>query len=334
MIEQDLLKLIEIDEITDRLKHRENTKLEFKANFNKNDFALYAKTLSAFTNNQGGVIIFGIKDKPRQAIGMSNDNFVDFDNKELSHFLNEHFSPQMDFDSQCFIHKNKKFGAIWVNESNDKPIICIKNGGKKQEIQEGEIYYRYSGRTQKIKYPELKKILDDNLELERQKWKEHIENIAKIGPKNVKMLDLFRGEIDNGNGKKIVVDKDLLKDLKLVEEGKFVEKDGAPALKLVGNIENGQLVATNLNLSEDFYTTKELLEKLGLKIHHIYFRGIVSEFKELQANKAFCQTKKNQIYYSRLCLEFLKKQNLTDDLVKKLCDKHKVFNRKNNAKCK
>ena len=69
-----------------------------------------------------------------------------------------------------------------------------------------------------------------------------------------------------------------------------------------------------------------------LKIHHIYFRGIVSEFKELQANKAFCQTKKNQIYYSRLCLEFLKKQNLTDDLVKKLCEKHKVFNRKNNAK--
>lgn len=332
MIEQDLLKLIEIDEITDRLKHRENTKLEFKANFNKNDFALYAKTLSAFANNQGGVIIFGVKDNPREAIGMSNDNFANFDNKDLANFLNEYFSPTIDFNTQSFILDNKNFGAIWISESNDKPIMCIKNGGKKQEIQEGEIYYRYSGRTQKIKYPELKKILDDNLELERQKWKEHIENIAKIGPKNVKMLDLFRGEIDNGNGKKIVVDKDLLKDLKLVEEGKFVEKDGAPALKLVGNIENGQLVATNLNLSEDFYTTKELLEKLGLKIHHIYFRGIVSEFKELQANKAFCQTKKNQIYYSRLCLEFLKKQNLTDDLVKKLCEKHKVFNRKNNAK--
>lgn len=333
MIEQDLLKLIEIDEITGRLKHRENTKLEFKANFNKSDFALYAKTLSAFTNNQGGVIIFGIKDNPRKAIGMSNDNFVDFDNKELSHFLNEHFSPQMDFDSRHFIHKNKKFGAIWVNESNDKPIICIKNGGKKQEIQEGEIYYRYSGRTQKIKYPELKKILDDNLELERQKWKEHIENIAKIGPKNVKMLDLFRGEIDNGNGKKIVVDKDLLKDLKLVEEGKFVEKDGAPALKLVGNIENGQLVAPNLNLSKDFYTTDEILKELGLKIHHNYFRGIVKEFK-IQENAQYYQYKKTQKYYTRFCLEFLKEKNLTDDLVKKLCEKHKVFSRKNNAKCK
>ena len=333
MQEKDLLQLIEVDDKT-RLKHRENTKLEFKTNFNKGDFALYGKTLSAFANNQGGVIIFGVKDNPREAIGMSNDNFANFDNKDLANFLNEYFSPTIDFNTQSFILDNKNFGAIWISESNDKPIMCIKNGGKKQEIQEGEIYYRYSGRTQKIKYPELKKILDDNLELERQKWKEHIENIAKIGPKNVKMLDLFRGEIDNGNGKKIVVDKDLLKNLKLVEEGKFVEKDGAPALKLVGNIENGQLVATNLNLSEDFYTTKELLEKLGLKIHHIYFRGIVSEFKELQANKTFCQTKKNQIYYSRLCLEFLKEKNLTDDLVKKLCEKHKVFNRKNNAKSK
>lgn len=332
MQEKDLLQLIEVDDKT-RLKHRENTKLEFKTNFNKGDFALYGKTLSAFANNQGGVIIFGVKDNPREAIGMSNDNFANFDNKDLANFLNEYFSPTIDFNTQSFILDNKNFGAIWVSESNDKPIMCVKNGGKKQEIQEGEIYYRYSGRTQKIKYPELKKILDDNLELERQKWKEHIENIAKIGPKNVKMLDLFRGEIDNGNGKKIVIDKDLLKNLKLVEEGKFVEKDGAPTLKLIGSVENGQLVAPNLNLSKDFYTTDEILKELGLKIHHNYFRGIVKEFK-IQENAQYYQYKKTQKYYTRFCLEFLKEKNLTDDLVKKLCEKHKVFNRKNNAKYK
>ncbi|EAH4919660.1 ATP-binding protein, partial [Campylobacter coli] len=64
MTEQDFLELIAIDENTNRLKHRENSQLEFKANFNKADFALYAKTLAAFSNNQGGIIVFGVKDKP------------------------------------------------------------------------------------------------------------------------------------------------------------------------------------------------------------------------------------------------------------------------------
>lgn len=327
MVEQDLLRLIEIDK-NGRLKHRENTRLEFKQNFSQMDFALYAKTLSAFANNQGGVIIFGIKDKPRELLGMTNDNFVNFDNEKLTEFFNNHFEPQIEFETIECEKFGKKFGTIYVRESNDKPIMCIKNGGKKQDIIEGEIYYRYSGRTQKIRYVDLKKILNDNLELERQKWREHIENIAKIGPKNVKMLDLLRGEIDSGNGKKIVVDKELLKKLNLVVEGKFVEKDGAPTLKLIGQIEGGELITPKLDLQNDFHTTKQLMKKLGLSIHHNYFRGVNVEFK-LQSKQEFVQQKRLGkvvvVLYSDLCLDFLKQKNLTDNKLKELCEKHKVF---------
>ncbi|WP_143422237.1 AlbA family DNA-binding domain-containing protein, partial [Helicobacter pullorum] len=59
MTEKDFLELIECNKNTKRLKHRENSQLEFKANFNKADFALYAKTLAAFCNNLGGKIVFG-----------------------------------------------------------------------------------------------------------------------------------------------------------------------------------------------------------------------------------------------------------------------------------
>lgn len=325
MQEKDFFELIAYDETNKRLKHRENSKLEYKANFNKADFALYAKTLSAFSNNQGGCIIFGIKDKPREAIGMTNDNFKDLDNKDLSNYLNEYFSPEIKFETFSFSKDNKNFGVIEVLESNNKPIMCIKNGGKKQEIIEGEIYYRYSGRTQKIKYPELKNILEQNLQDERQKWKEHIENIAQIGAKNVKMLDLLRGEINIDNGRKIVIDRDLLKNIKFINEGKFVEKDGAPALKLIGEIQNGELIATNLNLDKDFYTTKEILGKLKLNINHIYFRGIIAEYPTIQRDTKYFQQKKNQKYYSKFCLEFLKKEALTEDKIKIFCTKHQVF---------
>lgn len=325
MQEKDFFELIAYDETNKRLKHRENSKLEYKANFNKADFALYAKTLSAFSNNQGGCIIFGIKDKPREAIGMTNDNFRDLDNKDLSNYLSEYFSPEIKFETFSFSKDNKNFGVIEVLESNNKPIMCIKNGGKKQEIIEGEIYYRYSGRTQKIKYPELKNILEQNLQDERQKWKEHIENIAQIGAKNVKMLDLLRGEINIDNGRKIVIDRDLLKNIKFINEGKFVEKDGAPALKLIGEIQNGELIATNLNLNQDFYTTKELLSKLELNINHIYFRGIIAQYPIIQQDAKYFQQKKNQKYYSKFCLEFLKKEKLTANKIKEFCKQHEVF---------
>lgn len=330
MSEEEFAQLIALDSHTKRLKRRENSCLEFKSNFNKADFALYAKTLAAFSNNQGGVIVFGVKDNPREAIGMKNNHLQDLDNKDFSHFLNENFAPEISFNIQSFNIHNKCFGIIQVENSLYKPIICIKTNGKKEEIKEGEIYYRYSGRTQKIKYPELKKILDENLELERQKWKEHIENIAKIGPRDVRMLDLIRGEINSENGKKIVIDKELLKNLKLVDEGKFVEKDGAPTLKLIGNIENGKIVAANLNLGADFYTTKELMEKLNLVISHNYFRGIITEYPHIQKDTNYFQQKKGQKYYSKLCLEFLKQQNLTDEKVKELCKKHGIW--KKNAK--
>ena len=40
MAEEDFIKIIEVDE-SGKLKHRENTKLEFKANYNKNDLITY-----------------------------------------------------------------------------------------------------------------------------------------------------------------------------------------------------------------------------------------------------------------------------------------------------
>ena len=41
------------------------------------------------------------------------------------------------------------------------------------------------------------------------------------------MIDLIRGKVVLDGDRSIVLDKKLLKNIKFVEEGKFVEKDGA-----------------------------------------------------------------------------------------------------------
>ena len=46
-----------------------------------------------------------------------------------------------------------------MEKKDNKPIIS-----------EGDIFYRYSARSERIKYPDLKSIFDNNIKLERLKW--------------------------------------------------------------------------------------------------------------------------------------------------------------------
>lgn len=49
----------------ERLYHREGQELEFKERFKLAGLAEYFQDFAAFANNQGGYLIFGIKDSPR-----------------------------------------------------------------------------------------------------------------------------------------------------------------------------------------------------------------------------------------------------------------------------
>src|SRR3989344_3487702 len=81
--------------------------------------------------------------------------------------------------------------------SKNKPTVCIKNDG---DLREAEIYYRYNAKSEKIKFPELKILLDQIREEERKSWMEHLERISKVGPVNAAILDIVGGEISGRGG--------------------------------------------------------------------------------------------------------------------------------------
>ncbi len=60
--------------------------------------------------------------------------------------------------------------------------------------------------------------------------------IGKAGPQNIALLDTEKGVLERNNNSVMLLDEDLAKKLKFIKEGEFVEKDGATALKLVGDI--------------------------------------------------------------------------------------------------
>lgn len=245
-----------------KLHKRESSTLEFKANFNQGSISEYAKTFSAFANHSGGVVVFGVSDAPRVAQGMSNPNFSNIQIEKVTNFLNVHYSPEIEWEVFDFEVDNKKFGVIKISKSLNKPVVCKNNNDK---VQEGDIFYRYSGRSEKIKYPELRVILNETREMEQRKWIDHIQSIAKIGPQNIAILDTLNGELEHKGAQKLLIDKQLLKDIKFLQEGRFVEKDGAPALKLLGSIqaiETVEVVKNEDKLKIYTLSATELLSKV------------------------------------------------------------------------
>lgn len=252
------------------IKKRESFDLEFKQNFQGgNNLLKYIKSLVGMANNKGGQIIFGIKDKPHIALGMTNNRFNETDPATIDRHIREYFSQELIWSAKILEFNEKEFAQIWVQEAYNKPIICKKN--KEDILREGAIYYRYRAETKEIEFAELKGILDREKEKEKLLWMQHIQKISSIGPKNVHFLDTYKGELTVGEGR-ILLDSSILDKIKFIKEGKFteIEGEGMPTLKLVGNIEG--VVTPEIAIPPDkLYPlfTKDLTERLTLNSHQI-----------------------------------------------------------------
>lgn len=232
---------------------RENGWLEFKEHFSFANISEYAKTMAAFANNKGGYIIFGIKDKPREILGIDQSKFDLIDEAKFTENLNDIFAPEIEWNLSIHNWNGFDFGIIYTYESLAKPVISKKTYN---DIKEADIYYRYHARTERIKFGELANIISQRTELEKKAWMEVFEKASIIGPQNVALLDTFKGKIE-GLGRTILIDEKLLPQLKFIKKGEFKEEKGELALKLVGELKTvpvSALKEKRVVIGEDIYT--------------------------------------------------------------------------------
>jgi hypothetical protein len=231
----DLLNVILKTQADDpfRLKSRENSRIEFKEAFNFGSREDYAKTMASFANASGGYLIYGVTNSPRTIVGLKTQNFEEFDPAKLTEYLSSTFSPELEWELHTHDFKGKKLGLLYTWELSEKPVVCCKNVGN--TLREADVYYRYRGRSERIKYPELVAILKANRDRERDLWRGYLEKIARVGVSNVGIMDTATGEV-SGPGGSFVISETLLPKLNFIKEGTFKEKQGAPKLKVIGNV--------------------------------------------------------------------------------------------------
>lgn len=234
--------------------HREGQLLEFKEQFNWAGVAEYYRDFAAFANNKGGMLVFGVTDVPRRLSGLNEkalEAFRKIDPEKISGHLNENFSGHIEWDYALNKHDDKYFACFLIDCASMKPIIAKRDAGKGTIIKNGEIYYRYGGRTQKINYPELEEIINHRIRKNNLDWIEKVKEIGVSGPSNTAILDTKEKSITLGPESRVYVDAKLINDVELIKEGQFREKDAAQALKLSGSVVPVDIVEVENEVVQD-----------------------------------------------------------------------------------
>jgi len=238
MIEQETIEeLLRLKGET--LFHREGQELEYKEQFSLAALSDYFRDFAAFSNNRGGYLIYGVQDSPRILLGLTEkslEQFEKIDPEKITGFLLQIFSSDISWESAVIEVSGLQFGVFRIFEARSKPVIAKKDEGKDQKIKNGEIYYRYGGRTQKIQSAELEAIINKRIKQNNDQWLDLMSKIGKAGPSNAAILDTEKSLIEKDSARILVLDEELAKKLKFVKEGSFVQKSGAATLKLVGDV--------------------------------------------------------------------------------------------------
>jgi len=234
-----------------RLIGDETDACECKAGFGFKHQDKWLRPIAALANNAGGYVFFGVKDKGSKGpngedhagavTGLDTGEFGAADPADLATRVKSMFDPTPSFRITTAEIGGKTIGVIHVHKHNSRPVIATKQDGT---IKEGDIFYRYPGQSSRIKYSDLRSILDARDAEARAQILPMVERLLQLGPARSMVADLEEGSLIDGR-RTVQIDEALLEKLTFIKEGQFSEIEGAPTLRLIGDVSavDGQKVA-------------------------------------------------------------------------------------------
>lgn len=252
-LDDELLELLRLK--NGKLFHREGRTLEFKEQFNLAGLADYFRDFAAFSNNRGGFIVFGVKDNPRCLSGLSKKSieaFEKIDPEKISGYLGKIFSFEIRWDSVLVAANEHHFAAFKVYEAATKPVIALVDEGRDQAIRNGDVYYRYGGRTQRILSAELQAIIAQRIDEINSAWISQVTSIGAAGPLQSMVINTEQSLLKEGRSS-LVIDESLVSKLKFIQEGRFAETNGDLTLKLIGDVVPMNAVEIEKTVEENIF---------------------------------------------------------------------------------
>lgn len=186
----------------------ESTNIDFKEKVEYKKPKSWLKSVSAFANSNGGILLFGVRDIDRAPVGLKN---VVKDSEKVSELINEKITPLPRYELITFEQDNKDFMEVKVGDGPRTPYYYDSDGRKEAFIRTG---------NQSIPAP--KHILDglilkgQNTTFDELPSKYDISNVS---------FTLLNASLKNETGKELNKDKDYIS-LELVTKDKKVTNAG------------------------------------------------------------------------------------------------------------
>lgn len=112
----------------------ETTNIDFKINLEKEKPKSWLKSVSAFANTKGGIILFGIDDKTHEAKGIENVAKV---TEKISELINARIEPLPRYELNCFEEDGKDFIELKIGDGPITPYFYVADGRKEAFIRSG-----------------------------------------------------------------------------------------------------------------------------------------------------------------------------------------------------
>ena len=328
LLTNDLTDLVRFNHDTLEVYSREAKRREFKLQFSEQDFSRYTRVLAAFSNTDGGVLVFGIGEKPRRIVGVDLETIPD--ESLWTDRLRKDFDPEVAFEIKEYRIGSRVVVAIGVEKNTQRPVICRRDSTVRVTksnrivdetvIQQGAVYFRQSGQTRPIAYTELKSILEERDEQRLRAFLENVEIIQKIGPNRVGVVDVFDA-VDQNETTNLYISRETARTLNLIDRGRFVESEdlGAPAYYIAGNVQLNEAIVTILaeadkNLpSEAAEIIKPVVRELfgpdvPFTAQHLARLARYSGIRDgTQTDQRYCvfESKINRVFYTRDGIDFI-----------------------------
>lgn len=217
-----------------RVTARETFDLEFKREMTLPVFKKSLKTIAAFANRKGGIIVFGVQDRPKNVVGC-----VDFlDDGVQSEQISQYLSPQPTTKFFELPIGDQIVGVLCVEALIKQPCIAVKDlaGAEgKHLLNQGQIYVRRRGQTAPITGVEFNQIMN----LRDESIRKEIFNFLSLG-RSIGFENAVVGRpgatVGDEPNMTLYLPAEAASTLNVLDRAKTVESEGAPAYEIQGSI--------------------------------------------------------------------------------------------------
>ncbi len=248
-----------------RLIGGETDAVECKRDVNPRKLAPIVRAMAGMANNRGGVILLGVEDKSGIVVGLPGDEFEKLDPVKLTSAAQAHLQPVPSFTKGIVKLGDLIVGYVKVARCSDRPVIVFSPSDR---MDNGAVLYRYPAETAAIRFGEFRSLLDERDARRFRELATATQRIAEIGVRRAAILNTEDGQMEVGGNKRLVLDAALLDQINFIREGEFHETEGAPTLKVVGEVAtmggarptSGRRLITDEDVLRNFLDQETVLE--------------------------------------------------------------------------